>query len=158
MGEVTYTVQEMVYKDGIIYGVATVHSNTNIILIPEDIEITDPAGFSIFDREAVPEGTKSYAELAQERSAKSILTMLRPNTVVIDGQNSNEEVGYFCVWAWIKPSSIPLKYMPGTAMKKAFPKLPAIKLTSTPPIGKCPKMAYGCGRSQKTLGCIKAGW
>lgn len=82
LGDVSFTMEEMVYKtDGKmqgLYGVVRIApmEGKNVVLLPEDLSEDDPAGYLLHYGdvgETIPLDAPSYAELAQERGA-SLLT------------------------------------------------------------------------------------
>jgi len=95
LGDVTYTIDDLVYKNGIIYGSATIEAGAYIVLIPEDTAASDPVGYSVFDANTVPASTKTYADLARERNARIVAARLVPSTVWMDDGIAFGHVGYF---------------------------------------------------------------
>ncbi len=99
LGDIAYTVDELIYKDGVIYGTATIKpkEGANVILMSEQCSVFDPAGYNVhWGDDPAPAGTKSYAELALEQDAKIILAKLLPNDLKINGKIlENGDLGYF---------------------------------------------------------------
>lgn len=98
LGDVTYTLDEAVYKDGFIYGTGTMkpRDGANVVLIPEDYQITDKAGYLIYyGAEEIPENAPTYAELAKEKGATLLLAKCVANGVLnADGTLNASEIGY----------------------------------------------------------------
>lgn len=97
LGDVVYTVSDVIWSDGVLYGtiVMAPAEGANIVLIPEDCELSDPAGYNIHYGEKAPEGAKSYLELARERGARIVLAKCVPDGYVIDGELKTGDIGYF---------------------------------------------------------------
>lgn len=100
LGDVTYTLDEVIYEGGTLYGTGTMRpkEGANVVLMASDYYLWDPAGYILHagDEEAVPEDAPTYLELAQERDAK----ILRPicyaqGYLQEDGELSSPEVGNF---------------------------------------------------------------
>lgn len=98
LGDVTYTLDEVVYKDGFIYGTGTMRARdgANVVLIPEDYQITDPAGYLVYyGDETIPETAKSYAQLTKEKGATLLLAKCVADGVLNeDGTLNASEIGY----------------------------------------------------------------
>ena len=97
LGDVSYTVTDAVWEDGVLYGTVVMRprEGANIVLIPEDYKVSDPAGYAIYEGEEAPEDAKSYAELAAERGAKIVLAKCVPDGYVIQGELLTGDIGYF---------------------------------------------------------------
>ncbi|MEA5015663.1 MAG: hypothetical protein VB099_13990 [Candidatus Limiplasma sp.] len=98
LGDVIYTLDDVIYKDGMIYGTGTIRpkEGANIVLIPEDYSVNEPAGYVLhYGSEEIPEDAPSYAELAAQRNAKIILAKCVANGVLNeDGSLNASEIGY----------------------------------------------------------------
>jgi hypothetical protein len=98
LGDVVYTLEDVIYKDGTVYGTGriTAADGANIVLIPEDYSVNEPAGYLLhYGNEKIPEDAPSYAELAAERGAKIVLAECVANGVVnADGTANAATVGY----------------------------------------------------------------
>ncbi len=102
LGDVVYTLDEAVYKDGTVYGVGSIRAaeGANVVLIPEDYGVDLPAGYTLFmgEDEEIPEDAPSYAELAEQRGAKILLATCIANGVLnADGTLNASEIGYSCL-------------------------------------------------------------
>lgn len=96
MGDARYTLEEMVYKsEGDLqglYGVVRIApaEGTNVLLLPEDISVNDPAGYILHYQgtgRTVEADAPSYAELAQQRGAKLLVTGLGVNSLNVNGED-----------------------------------------------------------------------
>ena len=92
--DVTYTIEEFVYKtvgeQPGLYGVVRVApaEGANIVLLPEDISVDDPAGFLLHyaqTDQTIEDSDPSYAELAAQAGAKLITARVNVNAVLVDG-------------------------------------------------------------------------
>ncbi len=74
LGDVIYTLDDVIYKDGTIYGSGVIRAaeGANIVLIDENSGIHEPAGYPLhYGKDyTVPDDAPSYVELAQERGAR----------------------------------------------------------------------------------------
>lgn len=97
LGDVVYTLTDVVWERGMLFGtvVMTPREGANIVLIPEDHDVSDAAGYAVYYKEEVPEGTPSYRELAKERGARLVMPKCIPDGYVIDGNVMSGDVGYF---------------------------------------------------------------
>ena len=95
MGDVTYTIEEMIYKtEGEfpgLYGVVRIApaKDANVVIMPEDLSVDDPAGYLLHYPNAdqtISGDALSYAELAQERGAKLLVVRAAVNQIAIDGE------------------------------------------------------------------------
>lgn len=88
IGDVIYTLQEVTYIDNGLYGVGRIApANENVVLLAEDYQVTDAAGYGLYygpDSRA-PEGTPTYAELAEQKNAKIVQVTAVPEAVGVDG-------------------------------------------------------------------------
>ena len=96
LGSVTYTVTDVIYADGVLYGTVVMEpaQGENVVLIPEDTDLRDPAGYNIHDGETAPADAKSYAQLAAERGARIVLAKCVPEGYVLGGEVMSGDVGY----------------------------------------------------------------
>lgn len=97
LGEVKYTVTDVIWEGGVLYGTIVMEpeEGANIVLIPQDYSVDDPAGYAVYYGVEAPEGAKSYKELAQERGAKLMLATCIPDGFVQDGQLQCGTVGIY---------------------------------------------------------------
>ncbi len=99
LGDVVYTLDEVIYKDGFLYGTGSIRAaeGANIVLMPEDYAVTEPAGYMLhYGDEVIPDGAPTYAGLARARDAKIILAKCVADGVVeADGTLNASEIGYF---------------------------------------------------------------
>ena len=88
IGDVIYTLQEVVYIDNGLYGVGRITpANDQVVLMAEDYQVTDAAGYGLYygpDSHA-PEGAPTYAEVAQQKNARIIQVTTVPEAVGVDG-------------------------------------------------------------------------
>ncbi len=98
LGDVVYTLDEAIYKDGWVYGLGTIKAvqGSNIVLITEDYHVDEAAGYMLYyGGESIPEDAPSYKELAQQRGAKIILAKCVAEGIVNeDGSLNSSEIGY----------------------------------------------------------------
>lgn len=97
LGDVTYTVTDVIYGDGVLYGTVVMEpaEGANIVLIPEDVDVNDPMGVNISYGETAPDGAKSYRQVAQERGARIVLAKCVPDGYVTGGELLTGDIGYF---------------------------------------------------------------
>ncbi len=99
LGDVVYTLDEVIYKDGYLYGTGTIRAaeGANIVLVAEDYTVTSPAGYGLHYGygETIPDDAPTYAELAKERGAKIILAKCVADGVLNEDSTLNaSEIGY----------------------------------------------------------------
>jgi len=99
LGDVIYTFEDAIYKDGTVYGTGTMRAadGANIVLITEDYGVNEPAGYTLHygEDETIPDDAPSYAELAQQTGAKIILARCVANGVInADGTLNADCIGY----------------------------------------------------------------
>ena len=98
LGDVTYTLDSVIYKDGTVYGTGTIApaKGANVVLMPEDYAVDDPAGYDLFyGGDAPPADAPTYAELVKERGARLLLAHCVANGVLNDDGTLNaSEIGY----------------------------------------------------------------
>ena len=97
LGDVIYTLDDVIYKDGTIYGSGVIRAaeGANIVLIDENSGIHEPAGYPLhYGKDyTVPDDAPSYVELAQERGARLILAKCVADGV-LDENGEPDSVGY----------------------------------------------------------------
>lgn len=98
LGEVIYTLDEVVYKDGFVYGTGTIApaEGANLVLMAEDYGVNVAAGYLLYyGEEEIAEDAPSYAELAAQRGAKILLAKCVADGVLNeDGTLNASEIGY----------------------------------------------------------------
>lgn len=96
LGDVVYTVEEMVYKaTGDIpglYGVvrAAPAEGANVVLVPEDLSVGDPAGYLLHysnAQQTITDDAASYAELAQASGGTMITPLVDVGSLMVSGQD-----------------------------------------------------------------------
>lgn len=88
MGDVIYTLQEVVYVDNGLYGTGSITpANEIVVLMAEDYQVTDAAGYGLYYGEdsRAPEGAATYAELAAQNNARILQAVIVPDAVGVDG-------------------------------------------------------------------------
>lgn len=91
LGDVLYTLDEVTYIEAGLYGVGRITpASDGVVLMAEDMQVTNPAGYDPNDLQAAPPDAKTYAQLAREQSARIIMPTLYPEAVGISG---SEPVG-----------------------------------------------------------------
>lgn len=77
LGDVTYTLNEVVYKDGMLYGLMTMRprDGANVVLMASDHYVWETSGYNLHlgDKEEIPGDTPTYLELAEAQDAKIIM-------------------------------------------------------------------------------------
>ena len=66
----------------------------NVVLMPEDADVSEPAGYNIHNGEAAPEDAKTYAQLAAERGARIVMAKCVPDGYVLDSGAMSGDIGY----------------------------------------------------------------
>lgn len=98
LGDVVFTVEDAIYSEGMVYGTGTIKvaNDENIVLIPPDYMVDDPAGYLLhFGNEDIPEDAPSYKELAKEKGAKILLVQSIANGILNpDGTFDQLSIGY----------------------------------------------------------------
>lgn len=99
MGGATYTLDEVVYIDDGLYclGRITPTEGENVVLLPEDYEVTSAAGYDLHSGQDKPsEDAPTYAGLAAQRGAKILQAKAVADAVGVDGGDVIElgSVGY----------------------------------------------------------------
>jgi hypothetical protein len=94
LGDVTYTLEEMVYKteggyQG-LYGVVRIApaEGANVVLMPDDLSVNDPAGVLLHygdTGQTIQRDAPSYAELAAQRGAKLLVARAAVNSIAVNG-------------------------------------------------------------------------
>ena len=91
LGDLIYTVDEVVYRNNGLYGVGTIRpaESSNVVIICEDQLLTDPYGYDIHGAmgspETAPADAKTIAEVAAEKGGKILLACVRVNRIGVDG-------------------------------------------------------------------------
>ena len=93
---VPYTVEEMVYKlagdiPG-LYGIvrAAPAEGANVVLVPEDLSVNDPAGYLLHYPNAQPtisEGDASFAEVAKASGGALITPLVNVGSLLVSGED-----------------------------------------------------------------------
>ena len=96
LGDVVYTVEEMVYETtGDIpglYGVvrAAPAEGANVVLVPEDLSVNDPAGYLLHYanvQQTITDEDASYAELAQASGGTMITPLVDVGSLLANGED-----------------------------------------------------------------------
>ena len=91
LGDLVYTVDEVVYRNNGLYGVGTIRAaeGSDVVIIGEDQLLSDPYGYDIHGAmgspETAPDDAKTIAEVAQEKGGKVLLALVRVNRIGVDG-------------------------------------------------------------------------
>ena len=96
LGSVTYTVTDVIYEGGVLYGTVVMEpaEGENVVLMPEDADVSEPVGYNIHNGEAAPEDAKTYAQLAAERGARIVMAKCVPDGYVLDSGAMSGDIGY----------------------------------------------------------------
>lgn len=88
VGDVLYTLDEVTYIESGLYGVGRITpANDGVVLMAEDMQVTNPAGYDLNDLRAAPPDAKTYAQLAKEQNARIVMPTLYPEAVGISGSD-----------------------------------------------------------------------
>lgn len=98
LGDVTYTLDEVIYEGGTLYGTGTMRprEGVNVILMASDHYVWEEAGYVLHDGDEanVPEDAPTYLDLAEERDAKILMPICYAQGYFKeDGALSSSEVG-----------------------------------------------------------------
>jgi hypothetical protein len=101
MGDITYTLDEVVYRDNGLYGVGTIRlpKDSANVLIPEDHPIDTPYGYDavygVMDAE-IPADAPTIADVVREKGGKLIMVRAIPDQIGVDGGAllTPSELGY----------------------------------------------------------------
>ena len=88
IGDVIYTLEEVIYIDNGLYGVGRITpAEETIVLMAEDYQVTDAAGYGLYYGEdsRAPEGAPTYADRAREKNGKILIVSTVPEAVGVDG-------------------------------------------------------------------------
>lgn len=88
IGDVIYTLQEVVYIDDGLYGVGRISpASDSVVLLAEDYQLTDEAGYGLYygPESRAPSGAPTYAELARQKNAKVLQVSTVAEAVGVDG-------------------------------------------------------------------------
>ena len=91
LGDLVYTVDEVVYRNNGLYGVGTIRAaeGSDVVIICEDQLLSDPYGYDIHGAmgspETAPDDAKTIADVAQEKGGKVLLALVRVNRIGVDG-------------------------------------------------------------------------
>lgn len=88
IGDVIYTLEEVTYIDDGLYGVGSIYpAHEGVILMAEDYQVTDAAGYEIYYSGSAepPADAPSYAGLARSRNAKILMVHCLPDAISVDG-------------------------------------------------------------------------
>ena len=91
LGDIVYTLDEVVYRSNGLYGVGTIRAKegSDVVIMMQDQLLSDPYGYDIHggigSPETAPEGAKTVAEVAQEKGGKILLASVRLNRIGVDG-------------------------------------------------------------------------
>ena len=82
-----------------LYGTVKVtpREGANVILIPEDFQLSDPYGYHPYLgdlAQKAPEGTLSYLETAIQKDAKILLVKALPDGILINGEIQLADIGF----------------------------------------------------------------
>ena len=91
LNDVIFTLDEVVYRNNGLYGIGTIRTEegSSTILFPEDQSPGDPYGYDVYGAggmaEKAPDGTKTYADMAQEKGGKLLMVRTLPDLIGVDG-------------------------------------------------------------------------
>ena len=94
---VVFTLDDAVFARDGLYAAGTIKpaDGANVVLIPEDFDVNDPAGYAIyFAGVEAPEGTPSYRDLAEASGAKLVRAKCRfDNSIAVNNPDLSGTVG-----------------------------------------------------------------
>jgi hypothetical protein len=89
---VTFTLDEVVYRNNGLYGVGTIRASeeSDVVIFPEDQKPSDPYGYDVYgvsggEPEKAPDGTSTFADVAREKSGKLLMVRALPDLIGVDG-------------------------------------------------------------------------
>lgn len=88
---VTFTLEEVVYRNNGLYGVGTIRplEGSNTIIIPEDHTPDDPYGYDIHGAGGMPEEAPSnaptIADMVKEKGGRLLMARALPDQIGVDG-------------------------------------------------------------------------
>ncbi|HPF88481.1 MAG TPA: hypothetical protein PK537_10565 [Candidatus Limiplasma sp.] len=91
LGDVVFTVDEVIYRDNGLYGVGTIRpaQGSNAVIISDDHTTDEPFGYDIHGESGYPEeapaGTPTIAEVAAEQGGKILVVRALPDQISVDG-------------------------------------------------------------------------
>ncbi|MBN1777819.1 MAG: DUF4179 domain-containing protein [Clostridiales bacterium] len=91
LGDIVYTLDEVVYRNNGLYGVGTIRAKegSDVVIMMNDQLLSDPYGYDIHGGigrpETAPEGTKTVADVAKEKGGKVLLACIRLSKIGVDG-------------------------------------------------------------------------
>lgn len=91
LGDLVYTVDEIVYRNNSLYGIGTIRASegSDTVIICGDQLLSEPYGYDIHGAmgrpETAPDDAKTIAEVAQEKGGKILLACIRVNQIGVDG-------------------------------------------------------------------------
>lgn len=97
LGDVTYTLTDVIYEGGALFGTVLMEPavGANVVLIPEDTDVNAPVGVNAGYGETAPDGAKSYKQIAEECGARILLVKCVPDGYLLDGTLLSGDIGYF---------------------------------------------------------------
>lgn len=79
VGPITYTLDDVIYADGAIYGSGVAVASDDAVLMPEDYQVIDPAGYLLhYGEEEIPADAPTYADLARQKGCNITMAKLCP--------------------------------------------------------------------------------
>ncbi len=90
MNGVSFTVDEIIYRDNGLYGVGTIRpASDDVMVVAEDCTPDEPFGYDIHGAggkpEIAPEGTPTIADVARQKNAALFMVNMCPVSVGVDG-------------------------------------------------------------------------
>lgn len=100
IGDVVYTLDDAIFAEDGLYAAGTIKpaEGAKVVLIPMDYEVTDPAGYQIYNGEKAPEGAPSYRDQAEASGAKLVrVWVMFANDVDANNPDIGGSVGSECI-------------------------------------------------------------
>lgn len=101
LGDVMYTLEEVVYQNGMLYGIGTMRpkEGAGVVLMASDHYLWEPAGYVLhIGEEQIPPDAPTYLELAQQQDARILMPICQAQGFMReDGTLSCSEVGIITV-------------------------------------------------------------
>ena len=98
LGNVTYTLDEVIWQKGVLYGSGVMRAaeGSKALLIPEDYELSDHVGFTEHygKEEEIPQTAPTYQEAAAALGINLTLPAITPDGCLLDGELIFGDIGF----------------------------------------------------------------
>ena len=95
LGDIVYTLEEVVFADGTLYGtgIVSVKEGANVVLIVPDYSVNDAAGYQVHQGEEAPADAETYQSLAYKTAARVMRASIIANGVMVNGELVADSIG-----------------------------------------------------------------